>query len=315
MSLIITVLNEEQTITKFLESLFLQSQFPNEIIIVDGGSTDNTVVSIKNYASRIKNKKIKLSVFIKHGNRSVGRNQAILHTKEDIIASTDAGCILDKDWVKQITQPFVDSSVDAVAGYYEAKTQTVFQKCLVPYVLVMQDNINPKNFLPASRSMAFTKKIWEKAGKFPEGFSHNEDYVFAKKLKKIGAKIVFQKNAIVYWIPRSNFKEAYTMFFRFAFGDAESMIIRPKVLLVFTRYILGIMLFIVAYMSSSYILLYGLIFLFIIYIIWSIVKNYRYVKKLPAIFILPILQLSSDNAVLWGTLFGTIKRLYENYKS
>ena len=50
-SFVATVLNEEKTIHSFLKSLGSQSRFPDEIIIVDGGSTDATASVISNLKS------------------------------------------------------------------------------------------------------------------------------------------------------------------------------------------------------------------------------------------------------------------------
>ena len=77
--------------------------------------------------------------------------------------------------------------------------------------------------------MAIRKRVWEEAGRFPEEFSLNEDYVFTKTLKRMGKKFQFAKGAIVYWKPRENFKKAFLMFYYFAKGDAEARLFRPKV--------------------------------------------------------------------------------------
>src|SRR5690606_36432570 len=115
---------------------------------------------------------------------------------------------------------------------------------------------------------AFKKSIWEKAGKFPEQYSHNEDYVFANTLKDMGAKMVFRKEAIVYWIPRKNFSEAYMMFYRFALGDAEAGLKRPKVTFLFLRYtIITVLLFITAILNSPLMLALCLVLL-AIYVWW-----------------------------------------------
>ena len=238
-SFIATFYNEEKTIKVFLKSLFTQSELPDEIILVDGASTDSTVQIIENEFKVFKkqNKKVVLSLLIKKGNRSIGRNEAIKHSTSQIILSSDAGCILDRNWVKNILKPFSDKHVDVVAGFYKGIARSIFQKCLIPYVLVMPDKVNEDNFLPATRTMAFKKSIWRKACGFDEKYSHNEDYVFAHKLKEIKAKIKFERRAIVNWMPRSNFKQAFTMFFRFAYGDAEASIVRPKVVILFARYL------------------------------------------------------------------------------
>ena len=68
-SLITTLYNEEITIAIFLNSIFQQTKLPDEIIIVDGGSSDATVERIKKHKSSSKAKKIKITVLTKKGNK------------------------------------------------------------------------------------------------------------------------------------------------------------------------------------------------------------------------------------------------------
>ena len=216
-----------------------------------------------------------------------------------------AGCILDRDWFKNITSAF-DDKTNVVAGYYKARTGSIFEKCLVPYVLVMPDRVNPQNFLPATRSMAIKKSVWEKLKGFDQKLSNNEDYAFAKKIQANGFRIKFVKNAIVYWIPRANLYQAFNMFYRFAKGDSEAKIFRPKVVFIFVRYVLLLVLiimFIDTKHSSLLVLIATLVFL---YVLWSVMKNYKYVKKIQAFIYLPLIQVVSDFAVIMGTLRGLI---------
>ncbi len=309
LSLITTVLNEQETIIKFLESVFAQTKLPDEIIIVDGGSTDNTLSEISKFKFPQRENNPNIKILFKKGNRSIGRNEAVKNAKGEIILVSDAGCVLDKDWVKKIIKPFKNKKVDVVAGYYKGKAESLFQRALIPYVLVMPDKVDKNNFLPATRSMAFKKSVWEKAGGFDEKLSHNEDYAFANKLKEINAKIVFEKDAIVNWIPRENLKKAFVMFFRFALGDAQANIFRDKVIFIFLRYIFALYLILLSFIEHS-IYLYGFIFFcFLLYIAWSIWKNYRYAANPKAIFYLPLLQFTSDFAVIIGTILGFVRSL------
>lgn len=306
-SCVATVLNEEKTITRFLDSILSQTVFPTEVIITDGGSSDSTVLRIKNYESRFKEKNIQFVYKVKKGNRSVGRNEAIRLAKNDIILITDAGCELDKNWVKEITKPFRDKTVAVVSGYYEGKAETVFETCLIPYVLVMPDKVDPTTFLPATRSMAIRKKLFMQVGGFVEKYSHNEDYVFSNRLKDLGVPIVFQKTAIVYWYPRSTPQSAYRMFWRFAYGDVEAGILRRKVIVLISRYviagslILDFLLF--RQVAVGFFILLGMS----AYILWAAAKNYRYVLDPRAFFYLPFLQILSDMAVISGTIKGGVK--------
>jgi cellulose synthase/poly-beta-1,6-N-acetylglucosamine synthase-like glycosyltransferase len=201
----------------------------------------------------------------------------------EIIAITDAGCTLDKQWLAELVKPF-SQKADVVAGYYKAQAKTVFQKAAAAYMLVMPDHVDESNFLPATRSMAVKKSFWLKAGKFDPRYSHNEDYVFAHALKKIGAQIAFARDAIVYWQPPSDWLGFTRQAFRFAIGDSEAGIIRPKVALIFARYVV---LCFVAYYSP---LLAALAL--IVYVAWSVKKNYRYMQNI-GMNILPSLQLTT----------------------
>ena len=297
-SLVITVLNEEKTIDQFLDSVASQSLKPDEVVIVDGGSTDATVSVIANFREYTK-------LIVKKGaNRAEGRNLAIKKASGEVIAVSDAGCILEKNWLEEITGPFADPKVEVVAGFYQGRAKTVFEKCVVPYVLVMPDRVDANNFLPASRSMAIRKNVWQKLGGFPEKFSDNEDYVFAQNLKKAGAKIVFCPEAKVYWLPRTNLKDFFMMIYRFARGDAYAGLRFWKMATVFGRYsIAGLLV-----LWDKWVLL---VLAGIGYLVWAIAKNFRYVKEPAALFWLPVLQIMADLGVMGGAIQGVVRRFTE----
>lgn len=305
---IATVYNEEKNVQMLLDSLLRQTIHPSEVIIIDGRSRDNTRAILEAYKKVFARRKIAYAYYVKRGNRSVGRNIAVKKAKNEIILCSDAGNKLHENWVRNILEHFRDPSVDVVAGNNKGHATTIFQKCVIPYVLVMPDKIDKNNYLPATRSVGFTKTIWRKAGGFPEKFSHNEDYVFANTLKKMGATMVFAKDAVVYWMPRKDLYDAFIMFFRFALGDAQARIFRKKVLFIFIRYIIG-GVFLWWTMVNNFMIGYWIIgALLWFYILWAIKKNYRYVRHPLAFIYLPLLQFTSDIAVIFGTVVGIVDR-------
>ena len=303
-SLICTVLNEETTISKFLQSVSKQSKLPDEIIITDGGSSDKTLAQISSFKSL---KKVK--VISKKGNRSVGRNEAIKKATGEIILVSDAGCVLDKNWVKEITNSLVDKKVDVAGGYYKPVANNIFEKCLGAYTSVMPDKIDRENFLPSSRSVAFRKSAWKKVKGYPEELDTCEDLVFDKKLKEARFKFVFASKAVVYWPQRHNLIQAFWQFFTYARGDGLAKYFRSQTPYLFLRYIFAAYLVaLIPIMRSVY---YDLTVLAIglFYVIWSVKKNYKYVKDVKAFFYLPLLQFSSDLAVISGITTGFLQSL------
>ncbi|MFH1833086.1 MAG: glycosyltransferase [Candidatus Levyibacteriota bacterium] len=304
-SFVATVLNEEKSIDYFLESLFKQSVEPDEIIIVDAESTDATASIIFNFKFSIFNEKVK--IIIKKGNRAVGRNEAIKNATGEIIACSDAGCVLDKDWLKNIIESFQDPTIDVVCGFYKPITHNIFERCLATYTCVMPDRIDRENFLPSSRSVAFKKSAWEKVKGYPENLDTCEDLIFARNLKKAGLKFKFNRKAIVYWPQKKNLLEAFKQFFNYAKGDGQARHIRMQTPFLFIRYILG---FILLFYSLIFkiTLFYFLIFLLCLYFLWSINKSFKYIKNWKGLIILPVLQMTSDIAVISGMTVGFFKK-------
>jgi glycosyltransferase involved in cell wall biosynthesis len=88
-SVIIPAYNAENFLRRALESIFQQTLAPQEIIVVDDGSTDNTGMIAKEYADRVR--------YIRQANAGVAaaRNTGIRHARSEWIAFLDA----DDEWL------------------------------------------------------------------------------------------------------------------------------------------------------------------------------------------------------------------------
>src|SRR5688500_5065742 len=114
-SLIATVLNEGNSIRALLDSRASQTRRPDEIVLVDGGSMDNTPDIIRSYADQLP-----IKLLIEPGcNISEGRNAAIRAASGEVIAATDAGVRLENDWLEKLTAPFFENpNTQIVAGFF-----------------------------------------------------------------------------------------------------------------------------------------------------------------------------------------------------
>lgn len=313
-SFIATVYNEESTIDRFVDSILSQNRLPDEVVIVDGGSTDATWNRLQTYTQKFQAKEISLSLYRSQGNRSCGRNFAIQRAKYEYVAVSDAGCILDPMWLAHLMKPVEkrnkdDKKPDVVCGFYSADIDdpTSFQKSLASYTCVMLDQLKPESYLPSSRSVLFTKSAWRSVGKYPEELDTCEDLVFARRLREAGYTHAMEKKALVYWPQKSTIIQAAKQLYGYAQGDGQARYIRPQNPLLFLRYLVG-MLIVVWVLHTQASLLFVIVPL-ISYILWSIWKNYRYVNHWTACIWLPLLQFTADSMVMSGTIVGLIKRL------
>jgi len=298
-SVCITTLNEKKSIDRLLDALFNQTKKLDEIIIVDGGSTDDTVDRINKFK-----RKIKLLV---RRNCSIaqGRNLAVRNSKNEIVAMTDAGCVPDKVWLEKITKPFNDKNTQVVAGFYRMTADTGFKKALSVFLGVLPKDFSD-NFLPSTRSIAFRKRVWKNVGGFNEKLKGTaEDTDFNYKLAVNQIQIVREKTAVVEWEIPSGLFSAYKKFFFYAKGDAESgiwwnpakglMSHNIKSSFILFRYLLGFAF--LGFCLSNTPLFPILIFLVFGYFFWAY-------KKAGVWGI--VIQIISDIAVMSGLVSGIL---------
>lgn len=192
-SVVIPVYNEEKRIKNCLDSLLKQSQKPDEIIVVDNNSTDNTVSIAKKY------KEVKV-IFEKKQGITPTRNKGFDTAKYEIIARCDADSILPNNWVKKIKEVF--SKNKKVVGF---TNPIVFHDLPV----VTQSSLPSDIFYYFSKaiigiptligpSLGITKEAWLKVKPelcFDDKKVH-EDIDLAIHLKKYG-DIFFEPDVIV----------------------------------------------------------------------------------------------------------------------
>jgi glycosyltransferase involved in cell wall biosynthesis len=109
-SVVIPTFNEEENIAQCLVSLRHQTVPASEyeIIVVDGGSKDRTCDIARKYAD---------NVFVQKSPKVGGaRNDGIVAAKGDIVATTDADCILPPAWLATIKKGFEDPAVVQLYG-------------------------------------------------------------------------------------------------------------------------------------------------------------------------------------------------------
>lgn len=212
-SVIIPCHDAEKTIAAAIEALLAQTKKPDEIIIVDDGSTDSTRSTVESFGKRVK------YIHQKKRGPAAARNLGARTAHFEIILFTDADCIPEKNWVKEMVGPFADKKVSGVQGAYKTK-----QKGLIPRFAQIEIEERYERMKKAkeldwigSYSAAVRRKEFLELKGYDESFpvASGEDPEFSFRLVKKGGKLVFNPNAIVYHKhPTSLGKYLRTKFFR-----------------------------------------------------------------------------------------------------
>ena len=215
LSLIATVKNEADNIAALLDSMLAQTRAPNEIVINDNGSVDETAAIIERYIA--KGHPIRLV----HGGHNIpsGRNNAIRCARGALIASCDAGLILPPHWLEKLAAPLEAGTADVAAGFYTPAPESLWEFALGATNYPDEDEVDPASFLPAGQSVAFTRAAWETVGGYPEWADTCEDLLFDLALKRHGCRFTFVPEAAVRFRPRSSVRAYFRQYYTYARGD------------------------------------------------------------------------------------------------
>lgn len=206
-SLVIPVRDEETSISTLFESIMCQTRLPDEVVFVDGGSRDSTVSIIDQFAERHPFVRVITSDDATPGK---GRNLGTEAALNDWIAYTDAGIVLECDWLEsliEVCQLFPEAEV--VYGNYNPIVDTRFERlACVSYCPPMKsDSIRGRSVV----SMLLRKSVWEKVGGFPD-LRAAEDLIFMEKISEAGFISHDAPDASVNWHLRPDFSSTFKKF-------------------------------------------------------------------------------------------------------
>ena len=157
LSIVIPAYNEEGYLKACLDSIAAQTVKPDEVIVVDNNSSDQTIRIAKQYDF------VKVIHEVRQG-IAFARNAGFNFAKSDIIARIDADTRLSKTWINQIKNYFKEKTdveaITGVCGYYDAPLKSLVR---LGHGLIygrVQSQIAGVTVLWGS-NMAIRKQTWE----------------------------------------------------------------------------------------------------------------------------------------------------------
>jgi hypothetical protein len=110
----------------------------------------------------------------------------------------------------------------AVAGFFRADPRTAAETAMGATVLPEARDVDPRRFLPSSRSVAFRREAWEAVGGYPEWLDYSEDVVFDRALIARYGPFRFVPEAAVAFRPRGGLRALARQYYHYARGDGKA---------------------------------------------------------------------------------------------
>ncbi|GGF81803.1 glycosyltransferase family 2 protein [Wenyingzhuangia marina] len=201
---VVTTFNDSKSIVDFLNNVSKQSVLPDKMIIVDGGSKDNTVDVIEKYALTSKFK-IEVVSDNKRRNISEGINTGIKLAKTEWILILGTGNSYNPEMIEQFITYRKKSKAQVFYSAIIGVNDTTFGYIFNQYFL----RGNRIQDLDASNHAVLVhKNVFVENGYFWERFIYaGEDFEFFARLRKNNIELVYVKEAISFWDTPQNWKD------------------------------------------------------------------------------------------------------------
>ena len=218
MSVVVPIRNESASIATTLEALLGQTHAPEEIIVVDGGSVDDTVERARSISAQHPRVRV-----IEAGPATPGRgrNVGIGAASTRWVALTDAGRA-DPDWLRELLLAAKgNAAARVVYGEYDPAINSFFTRCAALTYVGARLQAFGGTRGPATLSMMIDREAWRRAGGFPD-VRAGEDLLFFDRLASAGIPAVWAPAARVRWDLQPSFATTFRRFNLYSFHNVRA---------------------------------------------------------------------------------------------
>jgi len=201
-SVVLLTKNSALTIQKSIESVFEQTRKPDEVVVVDGSSSDGTLEIVKNYPVKL----------VSEPGLGFGyaRNLGVKNASGDIVFFIDSDCYAEPDWIEKAL-PHFHSNPEIVGVTGQTRLWNT-ESGVARFLAHVGGRIN----MPAEEkivkiaptmNLALKREVIDEVGAFDDDLIRCEDTDLTYKISR-SHRIVYDPNVVVWFKGSPNLRFA-----------------------------------------------------------------------------------------------------------
>lgn len=215
----VPVYNESRFIDRLISSLMNAAPDEKEIILIDGGSTDDTISKIKSWQKVYPQLRLVINdlKYVSHG-----FNKAYRDITSDYIALLGAHAAYPDNYFEKGVEILKSGLADAVGGTLKQDGRTekgkIIAQCMSSKFGVGNTEFRTsreKKYVPSVAMAIYKKSVFESIGLLDEELIRNQDDEFHYRMNARGLKILMDPEMELTYFVRDDFASLWSQYYHY----------------------------------------------------------------------------------------------------
>ena len=238
MAVVIPCRNEAATIEALLDAIERQHHLPDEVLLVDDQSIDETVAIARAWSLRCP----RIRFFVVPGpgrGPAAAMNAGISRCESDIVVRLDGHCRPHPQYIAHAVETLLSREAGIVGGVWEIRpgASTAVGRAIAAVVAhpigsggatyrnARHSGVHEVDTVPFG---CFRRSLWQQLGGYDEALASNEDYDFNFRIRMAGEKVLLNSEIrSIYW-SRPTLATLGRQYFRYGFWKIQMLSKSPR---------------------------------------------------------------------------------------